>query len=61
MTSALAVAPHPGRQAPVGGYLYTYGFYNFCLAIVGMLVLIGMALRQRSGWSPRGTVDFSCS
>jgi len=37
----------------VGGYLYTYGFYNLCLGLVGMLVVAGVALRQRSGWSVR--------
>lgn len=45
----LAVASVPF----VGGYLFTYGFYNLCLALIGMLVVIGVALRQRSGWSPR--------
>lgn len=44
----LAVAAVPF----VGGYLYTYGFYDLCLAMVGMLWIIGFALRRRSGWSP---------
>lgn len=48
----LAVAAVPF----VGGYLATYGFYNLCLALVGMLVVAGVALRQRSGWSVRSAV-----
>lgn len=47
---ALAAVPF------VGGYLYAYGFYNFCLALVGMLVAIGLGLRQQGGWSVRSTV-----
>ena len=40
----------------VGGYLYAYGFYGFCLGLVGMLLVVGAALRQRDGWSAGGTV-----
>ena len=35
----------------VGGYLYAYGFYNFCLGLVGLLLVAGVALRRRDGWS----------
>ena len=48
----LAVAAVPF----VGGYLLTYGFYNLCLALVGMLVVLGLALRQRAGWSLRAAL-----
>lgn len=48
----LAVAAVPF----VGGYLLTYGFYNLCLALVGMLLVLGLALRQRSGWSVRAAL-----
>jgi len=47
---ALAAVPF------VGGYLYAYGFYNFCLGLVGLLLVAGVALRQRDGWSAGGTV-----
>lgn len=58
------VDPSSGWQAVavvpfVGGYLYTYGFYNLCLALVGMLLVAGLALRQRSGWSRRSTFALS--
>ena len=43
----------------VGGYLYAYGFYDFCLALVGMLLVAGLALRQRSGWSPAATAGLA--
>ena len=48
----LAVAAVPF----VGGYLFTYGFYNLCLALVGMLLVLGLALRQRSGWALRAAL-----
>ncbi len=43
----------------VGGYLYAYGFYGFCLGLVGMLLVAGAALRQRDGWTAGGTVATS--
>lgn len=43
--AAIAVVPF------VGGYLYTYGFYNLLLGLVGFLVVAGLALRQRTGWT----------
>jgi len=43
----------------VGGYLYAYGFYDFCLALVGMLLVAGLALRQGSGWSPAATAGLA--
>jgi len=51
----LAVAAVPF----VGGYLYAYGFYDFCLALVGMLLVAGLALRQRSGWSTASTAGLA--
>ena len=51
----LAVAAVPF----VGGYLYTYGFYDFCLGLVGMLLVMGFALRQRTGWSATATATLS--
>lgn len=44
----LAVAALPF----VGSYLFFYGFYNFCLALGLMLLVAGVALRRRDGWSP---------
>ena len=32
-------------------YLLSYGFYNFCLALVLALFAVGLALRRRDGWS----------
>ncbi|MCW2608402.1 MAG: hypothetical protein JWO60_3095 [Frankiales bacterium] len=34
-------------------YLFTYGFYNLCLALGMSLVVMGLALRQREGWTVR--------
>jgi hypothetical protein len=48
----LAVAALPF----VGNYLYYYGFYNFCLALGLALVVVGLALRRRDGWSPRAAL-----
>lgn len=45
----------------VAGYLYTYGFYNLCLALVGMLVVTGLALRRRTGWSVRSTAGLTAA
>ena len=53
----LAVAAVPF----VAGYLYTYGFYNLCLALVGMLVVTGLALRRRTGWSVRSTAGLAAA
>ena len=39
----------------VGGYLFAYGFYGFCLGLVGLLLVAGAALRQRDGWTARAT------
>jgi hypothetical protein len=44
----LAVAALPF----VGNYLFYYGFYNFCLALGLALLVVGLALRRRAGWSP---------
>ena len=35
----------------VGSYLFTYGFYNYCLAVGLALVVIGLGLRRREGWT----------
>ena len=48
----LAVAALPF----VGSYLFFYGFYNFCLALGLLLVVAGVALRRRDGWSPGAVV-----
>ena len=37
-------------------YLFTYGFYNLCLGLGLGLLVAGVALRQRDGWTPRTTV-----
>ncbi|MCU1691037.1 MAG: hypothetical protein JWM64_128 [Frankiales bacterium] len=34
-------------------YLFTYGFYNLCLGLALALLVVGLALRQRDGWSGR--------
>lgn len=36
-------------------YLFTYGFYNLCLGLGLGLLVVGVALRQRDGWTPRTT------
>ena len=36
-------------------YLFTYGFYNLCLGLGLGLLVVGLALRQRDGWTPRTT------
>ncbi len=33
------------------GYLFSYGFYNFLLAVSLALLVIGLVLRRRTGWS----------
>lgn len=35
------------------GYLYFYGFYNYCLAVALALICVGLALRAAPTW-PRG-------
>ena len=35
------------------GYLFCYGFYNFCLGMALCLVCAGWALRYAPAWSPR--------
>jgi hypothetical protein len=40
----------------VGSQLAGYGFYNFCWGVVGAVLVLGMALRRRSGWSVPATV-----
>ncbi|MGY1692612.1 hypothetical protein [Geodermatophilus sp. SYSU D01105] len=37
-------------------HLLSYGFYNFALGVIGSLLVLGVALRRRSGWSPRGVL-----
>jgi hypothetical protein len=34
-----------------GSQLAGYGFYNFCWGVAGALVVLGMALRRREGWT----------
>lgn len=53
------VDPRAGWLAVVavpftGGYLFFYGFYNFCLGLALSLVVAGVALRRRDGWTPGG-------
>jgi hypothetical protein len=50
------VDPRAGWLAVVAvpftfGYLYFYGFYNFCLGLALSLVVAGIALRRREGWT----------
>jgi len=45
----LAVAALP----LAGSELVAYGFYNFCWGVSGGLVVLGMALRRREGWTVR--------
>jgi hypothetical protein len=48
----LAVAALP----LVGSQLAGYGFYNFCWGVVGAVLVLGIALRRRAGWSVPATV-----
>ncbi|MBA3744718.1 hypothetical protein [Sporichthya sp.] len=55
-----AVRPESAWLAITGlplafGYLYFYGFWNYCLAIALALVCVGLALRVAPSWSPRPT------
>jgi hypothetical protein len=34
-----------------GSYLVAYGFYNYCWGVVGMLLVVGLAVRRRTGWT----------
>jgi hypothetical protein len=50
------VDPRAGWLAVVavpftGSYLFFYGFYNFCLGLALALVVAGVALRRRDGWT----------
>jgi hypothetical protein len=36
-------------------YLYFYGFYSFCLGLVGCLVAVGLVLRAAPDWRPGRT------
>ncbi|MGY1592609.1 hypothetical protein ACI79D_11575 [Geodermatophilus sp. SYSU D00708] len=52
------VSPRAGWLAVVAllfgsSHLLAYGFYNFTLGVIGALLVLGVALRRRSGWSPR--------
>jgi hypothetical protein len=52
------VSRRAGRLAAAGllfgsSHLLAYGFYNFTLGVIGSLLVLGVALRRRSGWSPR--------
>lgn len=51
----LAVAALPF----VGNYLFYYGFYNFCLGLALSLLVVGLALRRRDGWSPLSCVGLA--
>ncbi|MDP9433705.1 MAG: hypothetical protein M3P93_00275, partial [Actinomycetota bacterium] len=33
------------------GYLFLYGFYNYCVGVALSLLVAGLALRRRDGWS----------
>ena len=55
-----AVRPEAAWLAIAGlplafGYLYFYGFWNYCLAIALALVCVGLALRSAPAWAPRPT------
>jgi hypothetical protein len=55
-----AVRPESAWLAIAGlplafGYLYFYGFWNYCLAIALALVCVGLTLRAAPAWSPRPT------
>jgi len=42
-----------------GSYLVAFGFYNFVCGVVGALLVLGLALRRRSGWSARATTGLT--
>lgn len=55
-----AVRPESAWLAIAGlplsfGYLYFYGFWNYCLAIALALVCVGLILRVAPSWSPRSS------
>ncbi len=41
------------------GYLFSYGFYNFLLAVSLSLLVVGLALRRRSGWTARSVLGLA--
>ncbi len=41
------------------GYLFFYGFYNFCLGVALALLVAGLALRRRDGWSAGSTAGLA--
>ncbi|MGY1841291.1 MULTISPECIES: hypothetical protein [unclassified Modestobacter] len=51
----LAVAALP----LAGGELVAYGFYNFCWGVALALVVLGLSLRARAGWSAGRAVALS--
>lgn len=58
------VRPESGWLALAGvplafGYLYFYGFYNFCLGLALCLVCAGWALRHAPAWSPRAVAGLA--
>ena len=40
-------------------FMLLYGFYDFCFAMVGALVAIGMAIRFRGRWTTRRVVGLA--
>jgi hypothetical protein len=42
-------------------YLYFYGFYSFCLGLVGFLAAVGLALRAASTWRPARTAALAAT
>jgi hypothetical protein len=48
----LAVAALPFA----GSHLMAFGFYNFGWGVVGSLLILGLSLRRRTGWSVRSAV-----
>jgi hypothetical protein len=42
-------------------YLYFYGFYSFCLGLVGFLVAVGVALRAAPAWRPGRTAALAAT
>jgi hypothetical protein len=52
------VSPRAGWLAAAAllfgsSHLLAYGFYNYTLGVIGCLLVLGVALRRRSGWSAR--------
>ncbi|HZE65016.1 MAG TPA: hypothetical protein VE081_00200 [Sporichthyaceae bacterium] len=42
-------------------YLYFYGFYSFCLGLVGCLSAVGLALRAAPAWRPARTAALAAT